>query len=312
MARARSASSIPRTGGDGLGPNDFRSAYFPGERPDAPVGEPQTVALVDATTTPTPKRISACTPKRRVAGVPPCTDGAVSDWFEQVNQEGETGNLPVAGDEREREVASQWAGEVSIDIEVTHGICRNCRILLVEASAARGLALEAAEKTAERLGATEVSDSWTGGNEQEPIGSPFDDPGVVITAGSGDWGYLGWAHGGEYGGGVNYPAASPNVIVVGGTELTLTEAGARASETVWNEGAAKEKDVTGGGCSSLFDAPPGRPRCPTGPRSAAAPAHSPNARSPTSPRTALPTPGRRSTTRCPTTSGRASRCRPAG
>jgi hypothetical protein len=46
------------------------------------------------------------------------------------------------------------------------------------------------------------------------------------------------------------------VIAVGGTELTLTEAGARASETVWNEGVSEEKDVTGGGCSTQFSAPP--------------------------------------------------------
>jgi pyruvate/2-oxoglutarate dehydrogenase complex dihydrolipoamide acyltransferase (E2) component len=81
----------------------------------------------------------------------------------------------------------------------------------------------------------------------------------VITAGAGDWGYLHWDTGNEPGDYVGYPASSPNVIAVGGTKLTLTEAGARASETVWNEwseGIHEEKDVTGGGCSSVFAAPP--------------------------------------------------------
>ncbi len=35
-------------GAYGLGPQDLRNAYFPGEPPDAPSSEPQTIALVDA------------------------------------------------------------------------------------------------------------------------------------------------------------------------------------------------------------------------------------------------------------------------
>ena len=35
-------------GADGLRPQDLRSAYFPGEVPDAPASEPQTIAIVDA------------------------------------------------------------------------------------------------------------------------------------------------------------------------------------------------------------------------------------------------------------------------
>jgi Subtilase family len=251
------ASPSLATGAYGLSPNDLRSAYFPGERPEAPVGEPQTIALVDAYDDPEAETdLRVYSEAFGLPQLPPCQDGAVSACFEKVNQSGETGNPPVPGDEQESEEASRWAGETSIDIEVAHGICRNCRILLVEASAAHGLALEAAEKTAERLGATEISNSWTGGDEDEPIGSPFHHPGIVITAGAGDWGYLNWAEDNEYETGVNYPAASPGVIAVGGTKLTLTATGARASETVWNEDVSKEKDATGGGCSELASAPP--------------------------------------------------------
>ncbi len=35
-------------GADGLRPQDLQSAYFPGEAPDAPASEPQTIAIVDA------------------------------------------------------------------------------------------------------------------------------------------------------------------------------------------------------------------------------------------------------------------------
>jgi hypothetical protein len=254
MTTGQPTLRIPRSGADGLTPNDFRSAYFPGERPDAPVGEPQTIALVDEYDDPEAEAdLRVYSERFGLPVLPQCTGGAVSDCFEKVNENGETGNLPVARDEQERIAASGWAGETSMDIETAHGICRNCRILLVEARSD----LEAAVGTAERLGATEISNSWSGGaNEEEPIGSPFDDPGIVITAAAGDWGYRNWDEGNEYDSGVNYPAASPHVIAVGGTELTLTEAGARASETVWNEGGSEEKDVTGGGCSSLFSAPP--------------------------------------------------------
>ncbi len=251
------ASPAIATGAYGLSPDDLRSVYFPGERPEAPVGEPQTIALVDAYADPEAETdLSVYSEKFGLPVLPPCTSGAVSDCFEQVNQNGETGNLPVAGNQREVETASQWAGETSIDIEVAHGICRNCRILLVDASAPSASALEAAVGTAEQLGATEISNSWTDwGEDKDPFGRPFNDPGIVITAGSGDWGYENWMNPNEYESGVNYPASSPSVIAVGGTKLTLTEAGARASETVWNDGGDHEKNAGGGGCSGVFSAP---------------------------------------------------------
>jgi hypothetical protein len=151
MTTGQPTLRIPRSGAYGLTPNDFRSAYFPGERPEAPVGEPQTIALVDAYDDPEAEAdLRVYSEKFGLPVLPPCTDGAVADCFEQVNQNGETGNLPVAGDQQEEEEASHWAGETSMDIETAHRICRNCRILLVEARSD----LEAAVGTAERLGAT--------------------------------------------------------------------------------------------------------------------------------------------------------------
>jgi hypothetical protein len=253
MTSGHVTAASPDSGAYGLSPDDLRSAYFPGERPDAPVGEPQTIALVDAYDDRDAEAdLGVYSEEFGLPLLPRCAEGAISDCFEKVNQSGETGNLPVAHNQTQIEEASDWAGEISIDIEVAHGICRNCRILLVEASSAGGLALEEAVKTAERLGATEVSNSWTGGERNESAVSPFDDPRVVITAGAGDNGYLNWAEGNQDEAGVNFPASSPYVIAAGGTRLTLTAAGTRASETVWNEGA--RKDVGGGGCSSWFPA----------------------------------------------------------
>jgi hypothetical protein len=86
----------------------------------------------------------------------------------------------------------------------------------------------------------------------------------VITAAAGDFGYLNWteaeeakARGANYYAGIEYPAASPHVIAVGGTKLTLNAAGARQSETVWNEDPSltgKNEGAGGGGCSLKFKA----------------------------------------------------------
>ena len=109
----------------------------------------------------------------------------------------------------------------------------------------------AAEKEAETRGATEISNSW-GGSElgitpaEDDLG-PFNHPGTVITASSGDDGYLGWGAGENS---VSYPAASPHVVAVGGTRLSTGTGGAWLSETVWNGLGAG-----GGGCSTIFEAP---------------------------------------------------------
>ena len=80
---------------------------------------------------------------------------------------------------------------------------------------------------------------------------PFNDPKVVITASSGDNGFLGWdAEFEEESGFTNYPAASPHVVAVGGTRLTLGAESKWSNETVWNGSGA-----SGGGCSVQFTAP---------------------------------------------------------
>jgi hypothetical protein len=65
--------------------------------------------------------------------------------------------------------------------------------------------------------------------------SYFNHPGVAITAASGDSGY-----------GVDYPAASPDVVAVGGTTL-VRDSGGAFSETTWSR--------TGSGCSAYESKP---------------------------------------------------------
>jgi hypothetical protein len=73
---------------------------------------------------------------------------------------------------------------------------------------------------------------------------------------------------------VLYPESDPDVVSVGGTQLTLNTDGSFASEYTWSgdtfSGACSENDGgTGGGCSNLFSAPgyQSSPACGSGSRS---------------------------------------------
>ena len=256
-------------------PQDLRNAYFPNQQPEAPVSPPQTIAIVDAYNDLNAEAdLKLYSKEFGLPELPKCTAGEVSDCFEKLNQAGEAKNLPFPQTQESRETseaecnnegkeaackeaeeADGWAVEISLDIEVSHAICQNCRIVLVEARSSSFPDLEEAEKTAAGVGATEISDSW-GGPEQgetpaEDNASPFNHPGIVITAAAGDDGYLGWsAEESSERGYVDYPASSPHVVAVGGTRLSLGASNAWAGETVWNGNGAGA-----GGCSVELAAP---------------------------------------------------------
>jgi hypothetical protein len=261
-------------GAYGLRPQDLRNAYFPGEQPYAPASEPQTIALVDSY-----NDLEAEADLKvydEEFNLPECTTG--NGCFEQVNQNGEMKSMPYPSSTamkqatealcesktaepaakkaacKEAEEADGWALEISLDIEVAHAVCQTCHIALVEADNGENANLEMAEDTAaEKIGATEISNSW-GGEEPLTDSGAFNHPGTVITVATGDSGYLNWDMSQERAekeglkiGGVNYPASSPHVVAVGGTNLKLNGAGETWSEeTVWADG--------GSGCSLNFKA----------------------------------------------------------
>ena len=254
-------------GSFGLRPQDLHSAYrLPLTTPST-----QTIALVDAYNDPTAE--ADLEAYDREFGLPACTTG--NGCFRQVNEHGEGGssNLPFPQTTteltaaevtcanplesrpireaacREVEAATGWAGEISLDIEVAHTTCENCRVVLVEAATPSFADFEAAEQAAVELNATEISNSWGGAASYDS--SAFDHPGIVITASAGDYGYLNLdSHNSSERGYPYYPASSPHVVAVGGTRLSVV-AGAWAGETVWNgQGAG------GGGCSATFPAQP--------------------------------------------------------
>ena len=258
--RALSAAA----GGYGLRPQDLHTAY---QLPTTAVSQ-QTIALVDAYNDPTAEADLKAYDEE--FSLPACT--TANGCFSQVNQRGETGSPPFPasvpileaareappGSEtaEEAEEATGWGLEISLDIEAAHATCQSCRILLVEANSPRFEDLEAAEASASRLGAQEVSNSWGGPErglkESTVIASAFNRPGTVITASAGDTGYLSWgAANPEARGYAEFPASSPSVVAVGGTRLRLGTGASWAAETVWNGNGAG-----GGGCSVVFKAPP--------------------------------------------------------
>jgi hypothetical protein len=203
-------------------PADLHSAY---DLPDQSLeGSPQqTIALVDAYNDPHAEADLGFFDSH--FDLPECT--LENGCFKQVNQNGETGNLPFPSSEaalkaeeaickrshthgetraerEEREAACSeveeavgWGVEISTDIEVAHSVCQNCDIRLVEAASAEYSDLETAERTAARPaaeggeGATEISNSW-GGEAPPSDSTAFEHPGIVVTASAGDLGYLNW------------------------------------------------------------------------------------------------------------------------
>jgi IPT/TIG domain len=234
-AAASPAVTYPHPFPGFLTPQSLHSAYsLPTETPASTL---QTVAVVDAFDDPTAEADLAVYDEQ--FGLPACT--AANGCFRKLNEQGHASPLPHKNGE--------WAGEISIDVQMAHAICQGCRVLLVEASSEEFSDLGTAVNAAVGAGATEISNSYAG-PEEPAFASIFDEfnsdfydhPKLVVAASSGDCGYLNEVCLGHA---ANFPAGSPNVLAVGGT--SLTEKKSTWSSTVWEEG--------GSGCSQLFTAP---------------------------------------------------------
>jgi hypothetical protein len=223
---ATSAASLPT----GLGPLSLRHAY--GLEFSAMTGGiGQTVAVVTEYGDSTAESDMAA--YRSEYSIPACGSGC----FSVVDESGGT-NYPPAG-------PAGWTLATAQSLDTISAVCPNCHILLVEAGVTSNGATTAgiddlgkAENTAVSLGAKFVTNTWftpeaTFGTSEPAYDSEyFDHPGVAITAPDGN--------GAGYG--TYYPAASPDVIAVGGTTLTQKTSTARGwTETAWAG--------TGSGCS---------------------------------------------------------------
>ncbi len=130
-----------------------------------------------------------------------------------------------------------WATEIALDVEWAHAVAPGAKILLVEASSAYDSDLLAAVDYA-AAHASVVSMSWGGGefSGQTTYDTHFKKAGVSFVASSGDNGAP-----------ISWPAASANVLSVGGTKLKLGSGSVYASESGWSG--------SGGGPSAYFSQP---------------------------------------------------------
>ncbi len=216
-------------GNPGIGgyiPSQIAQAYginqvsFNGVQGD---GAGTTIAIVDAYSSPTIATDLQAFDKEFDLPAPPS--------FRVVNQTG--GSTPPTAD-------PGWAGEITLDVEWAHATAPDASILLVEANSASDSDLYTAVRYAEKQpGVVAVSMSF--GNGEFPGETSYDtstfsptaNPNLVFLASSGDTGAP-----------VNYPSVSPNVLAVGGTNLTLTASNNYSHESGW--GAPGDGSSSGG------------------------------------------------------------------
>jgi hypothetical protein len=214
----RTAGKSALAAGVGYGPADLAMAYHL----DTSGGAGRTVAIVDAFDDPNAESDLAV--YRQNFGLPACT--TANGCFRKVNQNGTPSPLPVSD--------AGWAGEIALDLDMVSAICPNCKILLVEAASNLNADLFTAEDVA-TAGADFVSNSWgrTEFSTETDADFHFNHPGKAITFSTGDDGHDG---------GVQYPAASPFVVAVGGTTLQRGT-DTRFAEAAWGR--------AGSGCSGI-------------------------------------------------------------
>jgi len=135
-----------------------------------------------------------------------------------------------------------WEMEESLDVQWSHAMAPNAKIVLVEAASSSFSDLMTAEDVASKMvnaaGGGEVSNSW-GGSEfygENSYDSHFVKTGVVFFASAGDYP------------GTSWPGTSPNVVSAGGTTVRRNPANANfVSEAPW--------DSASGGISALETRP---------------------------------------------------------
>ncbi|MGA2497235.1 MAG: choice-of-anchor Q domain-containing protein, partial [Tepidisphaeraceae bacterium] len=163
--------------------------------------------------------------------------------FTKVNQSGQASPLPDTDPRPAGNATGNWEIEIALDIEWAHAIAPGADIVLVEATSDSDSDLYAAVATAAALpGVSAVSMSW-GENEfsgetarDNTFVTPNGHQGVTFLAASGDAGGFSVDSTGNptTTPGIDYPAASPNVVAVGGTSIQINADGTYKGETAWS------------------------------------------------------------------------------
>ena len=144
------------------------------------------------------------------------------------------------------------AATIALDVEWAHAIAPGAKILLVEAATNSDADLLGAVDYAVAQGANQVALSFARGEYagNSAIDTHFNKPGVSFFAGAGDDGTQ-----------VVSPAVSPYVTGVGGTTISIDQAGEKLSETAWSSsGGGASVNVARPSFQNGFQAASGRGR----------------------------------------------------
>ncbi|OWK43117.1 MBG domain-containing protein [Fimbriiglobus ruber] len=223
---------------EGLTPDQIRHAYgidaipsFNGATAD---GAGQTIAIVVAFQDPTIASDLAGFDSAFGTAANEINATPVSSFFSIVNQSGGA-SLPPAPPASD----NGWIGETALDVEWAHAIAPKADIILVECATDNDPDLYAGTKWAvNHPGVSVVSGSWGGAEYSGETGddsnfiTPATHAGVTVVVSAGDDGT------------VEYPAASPDVVAVGATTLTLNPDNSWASEVGWSY---NKSTMSGGG-----------------------------------------------------------------
>ncbi len=208
-------------------PGQIRTAYQVNSIPDQYQGAGETIAIVDAYSDPNIASDLATADAYASIPAPPS--------FTVINENGATSPLPGGN--------TSWGVEISLDVEWAHSIAPAANLLLVEAnSSSLADLLKAVDTAASYPGVAVVSMSW--GSSEFSNESSYDSN---FTTPAGHTGVTFVASSGDSGGVVEWPAASPNVLSVGGTTLSLNSNNTWESETAWSD--------SGGGVSRYEASP---------------------------------------------------------
>ncbi len=231
-------------------PDEIRTAY---DIPDGATGAGRTIAIIDAFGSPTVQ--SDLDTFSALMNIPSTTVHVYCPGGCPRTMTAHHGG-PVG-----------WAEETSLDVQWAHAIAPDATINLIVASSNYGNVLNNAVRYAIRhnlgdvismsYGSPEGQIKGRGNNIQlrqsEKLFKEAAARGISVFASAGDSGTEG---------GASYPASSPNVTAVGGTNLYTQDDGTYVGETVWGDAAncplgctIGPIGATGGAPSRIFAAP---------------------------------------------------------
>ncbi|MBB4687958.1 S53 family peptidase [Amycolatopsis jiangsuensis] len=175
---------------------------------------------------------------------------------------GSVTTVPVNGTSYD-DSPGQGETEVDLDVEVVHAVAAAADSYVYEAenSSAGELAMYqqiASDKKVSVVsiswGACEAAEGASAANSVDKAIATGTAEGISYFAAAGDDGTTDCARqNGSKDKAVDFPASSPNVSGVGGTQLSVDSSNGYDGEVAWNDGASG--GAGGGGTSTIFDAP---------------------------------------------------------